>query len=181
MTTRVTEGDRRGTTKDDSFFLLGVPPSFLASRGFAAQCSRARALPLLNLKKKRDSSQSKAIRKREEGPPDGRLGWSLSEVCHIPGSSFMSHSSVKLCESAVRRDLSPPYLEGLSGVGHQPSDGLFSNHQPSKKVIFFYCQPSKCIQRLTVKKVQDISNFAVSAAVPVHGILAPEESINWKK
>ena len=36
------------------------------------------------------------------------------------------------------------------------------------------------MQRLTVKKFQDISKFAVSAAVPVHGILAPEESINWK-
>ena len=33
-----------------------------------------------------------AIREREEGPPDGRLGWSLSEVCHIPGSFFISHS-----------------------------------------------------------------------------------------
>ena len=34
------------------------PPTFLASRGFGAQRSRARALPLLNLKKKRDCSQS---------------------------------------------------------------------------------------------------------------------------
>ena len=40
--------------------------------------------------------------KREEGPPDRRLGWSLSEVCHIP-----KFHGVKLCESAVRRDLSP--------------------------------------------------------------------------
>ena len=40
------------------FFLLGLPPSFLVFRGFAAQRSRARALPLLNLKKKRDCSQS---------------------------------------------------------------------------------------------------------------------------
>ena len=40
------------------FFLLGLPPSFLASRGFAAQRSCARALPSLNLKKKRDRSQS---------------------------------------------------------------------------------------------------------------------------
>ena len=48
MTTRVTEGARRER----------LPPSFLASRGFAAQRSRARALPLLNLKKKRDCSQS---------------------------------------------------------------------------------------------------------------------------
>ena len=40
MTTRVTEGARRA-------------PSFLASRGFAAQRSRARVLPLLNLKRER--------------------------------------------------------------------------------------------------------------------------------
>ena len=43
MTTRVTKGAR-------------LPPSFLASRGFAAQ--RSRAPPSLNLKKKRDCSQS---------------------------------------------------------------------------------------------------------------------------
>ena len=53
MTTRVTEGARR----ERLFFLLGLPPSFLASRGFDAQRSRARALPLLNLKEKRDCSQ----------------------------------------------------------------------------------------------------------------------------
>ena len=47
MTTRVTEGARR-----ESFFLLGLPPSFLASRGFAAQRFRARALPSLNLRKR---------------------------------------------------------------------------------------------------------------------------------
>ena len=52
-----------------SFFLVRLakrrrhtPPSFLASRGFAAQGSRARALPLLNLKKKRDCSQSMSLR-----------------------------------------------------------------------------------------------------------------------
>ena len=43
MTTRVTER---------------LPPWFLASRGFAAQHSCGRALPLLNLKKTRDCSQS---------------------------------------------------------------------------------------------------------------------------
>ena len=47
MTKRVTEGARRER----------LPPSFPVSRGFAAQRSRARALPLLNLKKKRDCSQ----------------------------------------------------------------------------------------------------------------------------
>ena len=44
MTTGVTESTRRER----------LPPSFLASRGFAAQ----RSCPLLNLKKKRDCSQS---------------------------------------------------------------------------------------------------------------------------
>ena len=58
MNTRVTEGARR----ERLFFLLGLPPSFLASRGFAAQRSRARALPLLNLKKKRDCSQSNSCK-----------------------------------------------------------------------------------------------------------------------
>ena len=51
MTTRVTEGR--------------LPPSFLASRDFAAQRSRARALPLQNLKKKRDYSQSRLNRERQ--------------------------------------------------------------------------------------------------------------------
>ena len=43
---------------EQSLFFLGPsgPPSFLASRGFAAQRSRARAISLLNLKKKRDCS-----------------------------------------------------------------------------------------------------------------------------
>ena len=61
MTTRVTEGARRERhDKRRLLFLFGLPPSFLASRDFVAQCSRARAPPFLNLKKKRDSSQSKA-------------------------------------------------------------------------------------------------------------------------
>ena len=59
--------DGRGTTRislvwlcgQSLFFLLGLPLSFLASRGFAAQRSRARALPLLNLKQKRDCSKSR--------------------------------------------------------------------------------------------------------------------------
>ena len=53
----VTEGTRREMhdKREILFFVRGLSPSFLASRGFAA---RARALPLLNLKKKRDCSQS---------------------------------------------------------------------------------------------------------------------------
>ena len=43
MTTHVTEGARQER----------LPPSFLASRDFAAEHSRGRAHPLLNLKKKR--------------------------------------------------------------------------------------------------------------------------------
>ena len=63
MTTRVTEGARRERhdKRESLFFLLGLPPSFLAYSGFAAQRSRARVLPLLNLKKKRGCSQSKAL------------------------------------------------------------------------------------------------------------------------
>ena len=47
MTTRVAKGRRTGGA-----------PSFLASRGFATRHSRVHALPSLNLKKKRDCSQS---------------------------------------------------------------------------------------------------------------------------
>ena len=161
MTTRVTEGDRRGTTKDDSFFLLGVPPSFLASRGFAAQCSRARALPLLNLKKKRDSSQSKATRKREEGAPDGRLGWSLSEVCPIPGSFFMPHW-VKLCESAVRRDLSPLIwrVSVRFVINRQMAYSVTINRQ---KRLFFYRQPS--LMRIKINGKKSFKVFQISLLV----------------
>ena len=61
MTTRETEGARRERhDKRRLLFLFGLPPSFLASRDFVAQSSRARTPPFLNLKKKRDSSQSKA-------------------------------------------------------------------------------------------------------------------------
>ena len=52
-TTRVTEGARRerhDKREQSLFLLLGLPPSFLASRSFGAKRSRARALPLLNLK-----------------------------------------------------------------------------------------------------------------------------------
>ena len=71
MTTRVTDGARR----ERLFFLLRLPPSFLASRGFAAQRSRARALPLLNLKKKRYCSQSHScnVEKRHLYLTDVRL------------------------------------------------------------------------------------------------------------
>ena len=52
-----------------------------------------------------------------------------------------------------------------------------------QKRLFFYLQLSKYILRLhieiTVKKFQCISNFAISSA-DLHGILATEESINWK-
>ena len=74
MTTRVTEGARRER----------LLPLFLASRYFAAQCSRARPLPLLNLKKKRDCSQSSVfIRQMLDGrfteintcPITGRKKW----------------------------------------------------------------------------------------------------------
>ena len=53
MTTRVTKGARLD-------LLLGLPRSFLASRGFAPR--RSRAPPSINLKKKRDCSQSRPDR-----------------------------------------------------------------------------------------------------------------------
>ena len=56
------------------FFLLGLPPSFLVSRSFAAQRSRTHALPLLNLKKKRDWSQSKILSTWEVSRALKRLG-----------------------------------------------------------------------------------------------------------
>ena len=55
--TQMTRHDKR----ESLFFLLGLPPSFLASLGFAARRSLARVLPFLNLKKKRGCSQSKAL------------------------------------------------------------------------------------------------------------------------
>ena len=51
-------------------------PSFLASRGFAVQRSRASALPLLNLKKKRDCSQSIIITETRREKTDCRLLYS---------------------------------------------------------------------------------------------------------
>ena len=82
MTTRVTEGASRER--------LRFSPSFLASRGFAAQRSRARALLLLNLKKKTDRSQSKQrvnfqplLTAREF------LGVIMGEAEYINGSLFI--------------------------------------------------------------------------------------------
>ena len=68
MTTRVTEGARRErhnayfiglAMRAVSLFSSRAAAIVLASRGFAAQRSRARALPLLNLKQKRDCSKSR--------------------------------------------------------------------------------------------------------------------------
>ena len=51
--------DGEGTEKERlSVFLLRLPPSFLASRGFAARRSHARALPLLKIWRKREAAQS---------------------------------------------------------------------------------------------------------------------------
>ena len=54
---------------------------------------------------------------REEGPPDRRLGWYLSEVVTSLVVLFMSHR-VKSCKSAVRWATFIPYTEGLNGVYH---------------------------------------------------------------
>ena len=77
----------RFETSSLSFFFSGCRPRFtrLASRGLAAQHSRVRALPLLNLKKKRDCSQS--IFSRECSFKINITCWPLSKVSR--------HSSVK--------------------------------------------------------------------------------------
>ena len=46
-----------GYASSPSFFLLGLPPSFLAFHGFAAQRSRARALPF-EIWRKRETARS---------------------------------------------------------------------------------------------------------------------------
>ena len=66
MTTHVTEGAWRGEAQKEnlSVFFLGCRPRFShLSRGFAVRRSRASALPSLNLKKKRDCSQSMLARR----------------------------------------------------------------------------------------------------------------------
>ena len=64
MTTRMTEGCET----------VGYRPLFsrLAARGFDARSSRARAAPSLNLKKKRDCSQSITFRARGAGVEEER-------------------------------------------------------------------------------------------------------------
>ena len=73
MTTRVTEGARRER-----------PSSFLASGGFAAQRSRARALPLLNQKKKRGCLQS--TQKPVTCPP---CESPIAQWLEVPGRSWV--------------------------------------------------------------------------------------------
>ena len=62
MTTRVTEGARRERHKKRAY-LFSSWAADLVSRGFAVRRSRASALPSLNLKKKRDCSQSMLARR----------------------------------------------------------------------------------------------------------------------
>ena len=69
------------------FFLLGLPPSFLASRGLAAQHSRGRALPLLNLKKRETSRSLFLVFSRECSFKTNITCWPLSKVSR--------HSSIK--------------------------------------------------------------------------------------
>ena len=66
-----------------------------------------------------------------------------------------------------------PKIEVLNGVNRQSSNGLKCNRQPSKKVIF-YCHKYKLI--LTFKEFQGISNLT---SADLHGLLAPEESLNF--
>ena len=53
--------------------------------------------------------------------------------------------------------------------------------QPStgQKKFFFLLSTVKMHIKINSKKFQGISNFAISSA-DLQGILAPEESINWK-
>ena len=71
------------------FFLLGLPPSFFASRGFAAQRSRARALSSLNLKKKRDCSQSS---KHENSSPSKLLKVETRKLTEILSRTLAYHT-----------------------------------------------------------------------------------------
>ena len=47
------------------------------------------------------------------------------------------------------------------------------------KKVFFLLSTVKMHIKINSKKFQGISNFAISSA-DLQGILAPEESINWK-
>ena len=72
-----------------------------------------------------------------------------------------------------------PYLEGLNGVYHQPLDGLKIQQPSTVKKSYFLLSTVKMHKKINSKKIQGISYFAISSA-DLHGILAPEESINWK-
>ena len=61
-------------------------------------------------------------------------------------------------------------------MGFQPSNGLKSNHQPSK--VTFYHQPSKIQSNINRKNVSRTSNISFKA--DLHGLLAPEESPDCK-
>ena len=71
------------------------------------------------------------------------------------------------------------FIESLNGIERQPSrtHGLKINRQPLKKVIFYH-QPSKMQIKINCQMFQGISDLSIST--DFHGILAPEESLNWR-
>ena len=73
-----------------TLFLLWLLPSFLASRGFARR-SRARALSSLNMKKKRECSQSTGTRDEPLRPSP----WEAIEIAAKKGT-FVCTPSFKI-------------------------------------------------------------------------------------
>ena len=82
----------------------------------------------------------------------------------------------------ILRILQHPLPQRLSflflfvSMGFQLSNGLKSNHQPSK--VTFYPQPSKIQSNINRKNVSRTSNISFKA--DLHGLLAPEESPDCK-
>ena len=107
---------KRARRKRHEIFLLGLPPSFLVSRGYTVQHSRARALPLLNLKKQIDCSQSTArwVKKKEtkDVPTTFKQKmlqvwleffksiWTKNSVCLLPEKNQVT----KLSEPVINED-----------------------------------------------------------------------------
>ena len=125
MTTRLTKDAR----------LERQPPSFLASRGFVARRSRSRSLPSVNLKKKRDCSQSRLD--REQCPNFEGLFIIITKV-------IKSH--VKLLYTWNLTLLKSPYtshskIENFSAFawGHQKSRENYTWNLTLARSKVFFC------------------------------------------
>ena len=90
MTTRMTEGCET----------VGCRPLFsrLAARGFDARSSRARAAPSLNLKKKRDCSQSITFRARGAGVEEERKKFCKRGLNYLNGNTLGFRSQTQKLE-----------------------------------------------------------------------------------